>query len=352
MPHIAAVSKIDLPDKTEQQAVKEQARVLFTKDFPQAERLMPAFDNTGIVTRNFVKPISYYGETTTFKQRNDEYIRLSLQYSVQAIEAVITKAGIGKSDITDIIFISTTGLATPSIDALIINQMQLNQHINRTPVWGLGCAGGVSGMAKANMAAKANPDAVVLLVAVELCSLTLIKSDYSKSNFIGSSLFSDGIVACIIKGDNHEQPKQQITFKATSSKLYYDSLDVMGWDFREDGFKVVFSKDIPTFIHTNISKDIEDFLARQGLQLSDIKNFIFHPGGKKVLDAYADALQIEGDFLKNTREVMNDNGNMSSVTVLYVLEKFLTVGFADGYGLMLAMGPGFSSEMVLLDMKN
>jgi alkylresorcinol/alkylpyrone synthase len=352
MPHIAAVTKIDLPDKTDQQAVKEQAQAMFSVNFPQAERLMPAFDNTGIVTRNFVKPLSYYAVTTTFKQRNDEYIRLSLQYSVEAVEAVVTKAGIHKDDITDIIFISTTGLATPSIDALIINQMQLNQNINRMPVWGLGCAGGVSGMAKANISAKANPDAVVLLVAVELCSLTLIKSDYSKSNFIGSSLFSDGVVACIVKGDNHPLPKLQVQFKAAGSKLYYDSLDVMGWDFREDGFKVVFSKDIPTFIQQNISTDIETFLVKQGLQLSDIKNFIFHPGGKKVLDAYADALQVEGDFLKNTREVMNDYGNMSSVTVLYVLEKFLTTGFNDGYGLMLAMGPGFSSEMVLLDMKN
>jgi alkylresorcinol/alkylpyrone synthase len=352
MPFIAAVSKIDLPDKVDQQTVKEQARAMFSVDFPQVDRLIQAFDNTGIVTRNFVKPLNYYAETTTFKQRNDEYIKLALQYSVEAAEAVIAKAGINKKDITDIIFLSTTGLATPSIDALIINKMQLNPHINRTPVWGLGCAGGVSGIAKANMAAKANPDAVVLLVAVELCSLTLIKSDYSKSNFIGSSLFSDGVAACIVKGDNHPQAKPQITFKATSSKLYYDSLEVMGWDFREDGFKVVFSKDIPTFINQNISKDIEDFLAKHDLQLGDIKNFIFHPGGKKVLDAYADALQIEGDFLKNTREVMNDNGNMSSVTVLYVLEKFMATGFEEGYGLMLAMGPGFSSEMVLLDMKN
>ncbi|RYU91205.1 type III polyketide synthase [Mucilaginibacter terrigena] len=352
MPYIAAVSKIDLPDKVDQQKVKGQARDMFSVNFPQVDRLIQAFDNTGIVTRNFVKPLNYYAETTTFKQRNDEYIKLSLQYSVQAIEEVISKAGILKNDITDIIFVSTTGLATPSIDALIINQMQLNPHINRTPVWGLGCAGGVAGMAKANLAAKANPYAVVLLVAVELCSLTLIKSDYSKSNFIGSSLFSDGVAACIIKGDNHKLGRHRLDIKAASSKLYYDSLDVMGWDFREDGFKVVFSKDIPTFIHQNISKDIEEFLAKQGLQLGDIKNFIFHPGGTKVLDAYEDALQIEGDFLENTRGVMNDNGNMSSVTVLYVLERFITHGFTDGYGLMLAMGPGFSSEMVLLNMKN
>ena len=352
MPHIAAVHKIDLPHKTAQQEVKAQAREMFSKDFPQADRLMPAFDNTGIVDRNFAKPLSYYAETTTFKQRNDEYIRLSLLYSVEAVAGAVAKAGINKADITDIIFVSTTGLATPSIDALIINQMQLNPHVNRTPVWGLGCAGGVSGMAKANLAARANPDAVVLLVAVELCSLTLIKSDYSKSNFIGSSLFSDGVVACIIKGDNHAVRQQQLSIKAASSKLYYDSLDVMGWDFSEDGFKVVFSKDIPTFIHANIKHDIDSFLAKQGLALHDIKNFIFHPGGTKVLDAYIDALQIEAGLLDNTRGVMTDNGNMSSVTVLYVLDRFIETGFTNGYGLMLAMGPGFSSEMVLLDMKN
>jgi alkylresorcinol/alkylpyrone synthase len=352
MPFIAAVSKIDLPYKTDQQEVKKQARDMFSVDFPQVDRLIQAFDNTEIISRNFVKPLSYYAEATTFEERNNEYNHCALQYSCEAIEAVLPKSGINKEDITDILFVSTTGLATPSIDAQIINKLNLNPHINRMPLWGLGCAGGVSGMAKANTLAMANPNAVVLLVAVELCSLTLIKSDYSKSNFIGSSLFSDGIVACIIKGDNHTVPAKKVTYKAASSKLYYNSLDVMGWQFQDKGFKVVFSKDIPTFIHQNIHHDITEFLGRHNLQLSDIKNFIFHPGGKKVLDAYGDALAVEGDFLKNTRQTMNNYGNMSSATVLYVLEKFIADGFTDGYGLMLAMGPGFSSEMVLLDMKN
>jgi len=351
MPSITAVSKIELPHKISQQEVKEQAQLMFSANFPQTNRLIFAFDNTEIKTRNFCKPLSYYTSTTTFEERNLEYINTALEYSVQAVEDVIKKAGINKEDITDIIFLSTSGLATPSLDALIINKMRLNPNIRRMPIWGLGCAGGVSGMAKANAFAKANPDAVVLLVAVELCSLTLIKSDYSKSNFIGSSLFSDGIAACIIKGDNHGTDKA-VTYFDASSKLYYDSLDVMGWEFQDTGFKVLFSKDIPTFINEHVQEDITRFLQKHDLQLSDIKNFIFHPGGKKVLDAYADALPVEGDFLKKTREVMNDNGNMSSVTVLYVLEKFMEQGFEDGYGLMMAMGPGFSSEMVLLKMKN
>lgn len=325
---------------------------MFSVDFPQVDRLIQAFDNTGIVTRNFVKPLSYYGETTTFEERNDEYIKWSLYYAARAVNEVIDQSAINKADITDILFISTTGLATPSLDAQLINELRLNPHINRTPIWGLGCAGGVSGMAKANVIAKANPDAVVLLLAVEMCSLTLIKNDYSKSNFIGSSLFSDGVAACIIKGDSHVQPGRQINIQGSGSKLYYDSLEVMGWQFQDKGFKVVFSKDIPTFIHEHIRLDIEVFLQKHQLDIADIRNFIFHPGGKKVLDAYVDALPVEGDFLKNTGEIINNYGNMSSVTVLYVLEKFMAEGFEDGYGLMLAMGPGFSSEMVLLNIKN
>ncbi len=351
MPSITAVATIDLPCKTTQQEVKEQAHRMFSKSFPQTDRLIFAFDNTEIITRNFCKPISYYTSDTTFEQRNNDYISTALDFSEQAINDCLAKAGLKKEDITDILFVSTSGLATPSMDAQIINRMRLNPHVRRMPLWGLGCAGGVSGMAKASDVAKANPDAVVLLVSVELCSLTLLNNDYSKSNFIGSSLFSDGIAACIVKGDNYGID-ERVTYYAANSKLYYDSLDVMGWEFQDTGFKVLFSKDIRTFINENVLADITEFLSKHDLQLSDIKNFIFHPGGKKVLDAYKSALPVEGDFLKNTRTVMNDNGNMSSVTVLYVLEKFLDEGFEDGFGLMVAMGPGFSSEMVLLKMKN
>ncbi|PJJ84342.1 type III polyketide synthase [Mucilaginibacter auburnensis] len=352
MPHIAATATVTFPFKTQQQAVKQQAHAMFSANFPQTDRLIFAFDNTEIITRNFCKPLEWYGQPTTFEERNADFQKIALEYSVKAVEDCIARAGINKDEITDILFVTTTGLATPSMDALIVNAMRLNPNINRTPIWGLGCGGGVSGMAKAGTVAIANPDAVVLLVAVELCSLTLMKNDYSKSNFIGSSLFSDGVAACIVKGDNHPHPAAKVDYIAASSKLYYDSLDVMGWEFKDTGFKVLFSKDIPTFINENVKQDIGEFLQKHNLQLSDINNFIFHPGGKKVLDAYTKALQVEGDFLKHTREVMNDNGNMSSATVLYVLDKFINDGFEDGYGLMMAMGPGFSSEMALLKLSN
>jgi len=351
MPSLAAVSIIDFPFKVDQQKVKQFAKDLFAPSFPQVEKMMSAFDNTEIKTRNFCKPLDYYSRHHIFQEQNAEYIRISLEYSVKAIEESISSAQINKEEITDIIFISTTGLSTPSLDALIINEMKLNQNISRIPVFGLGCAGGVAGFSKASILAKANPDAVVLLVAVELCSLTFLRNDYSKSNFIGASLFADGVAACIITGDNRSnKTKNAITFLAAQSKLYYDTLDVMGWEFLDKGFKVLFSQDIPAIISKNINNDVSSFLGKHQLTLSDIKSFIFHPGGKKVLTAYEEALSVDGDFLKNTREVMNDNGNMSSPTVLYVLERFFSQGFENGYGLMMAMGPGFSSEMVLLQM--
>lgn len=351
MPFIAAVSKVDLLNRVEQQEVKEYAKEFFSPYFPQIEKLISIFDNTEIKFRNFCKPLESYVLHNSFQKKNSEYVRCSLEFSIQAIEECLTKANLKKEEITDIIFVSSTGLATPSLDALIINELRLSQNINRMAIFGLGCAGGVSGMAKANAFAQANPDAIVLLVAVELCSLTFLSTDFSKSNFVGSSLFSDGIVACIIKGDNHKNG-QQIKFIGSRSKLYYDSLDVMGWEFLDAGFKVLFSSDIPTIINQNIKEDASTFLAKYNLELSDIKNFIFHPGGKKVLTAYTEALAVEGDFLKNTRETMNNYGNMSSTTVLYVLDKFINDGYENGYGLMLAMGPGFSSEMVLFEMNN
>jgi len=351
MPTLAAISKVDFPFKADQQEVKRRAKDLFIPSFPQVERMMSAFDNTEILTRNFCKPLDYYNNLHTFEDQNAEYIRVSLEYCVKAIEECIDSAQIKKEEITDIIFVSTTGLSTPSLDALIINKMRLSQNINRMAIFGLGCGGGVSGFSKACILAKANQDAVVLLVTVELCSLTFLRNDYSKSNFIGSTLFADGVAACIITGDNYtNHSPNAISFVANQSKLYYDSLDVMGWEFLDKGFKVLFSSDIPSIIAKNVNNDITAFLEKQELKLSDIRNFIFHPGGKKILTAYEEALDVEGDFLKNTREVMNDNGNMSSATVLYVLERFFTLGFEEGYGLMVSMGPGFSCEMVLLQM--
>lgn len=351
MSFVAAISKIDFPYRVDQKEVKKYAQTLFSPHFPQISRVIDVFDNTEIQKRNFCKPLNFYSTLHSFEQHNNEYVQCSLEYSVKAIEECLVIAKIDKEDITDIIFVSSTGLATPSLDALIINRLRLNPYINRTPVFGLGCAGGVSGVAKANALALANQEAIVLVVTVELCSLTFLKNDFSKSNFVASSLFSDGVAACIIKGDKHNE-NAQVKITGSGSKLYYDSLDVMGWEFLDSGFKVLFSQDIPAIIKKYVRDDVLQFLARYNLDLGDIKNFIFHPGGKKVINAYIEALGINDILLRNTRQIMNDYGNMSSATVLYVLERFIKQGFNNGHGLMLALGPGFSSEMVLLSMNN
>lgn len=354
MPSLSAISKIDFPYKTSQKEIKEFARNIFEPSFPEIGRMLSAFDNTEIIKRNLCKPLDYYLQPHTFRDQNLEFIRLALQYSVYAIEECISSAGVNKEDITDLVFVSTTGLATPSLDALIINEMRLNPHTNRMSVFGLGCGGGVSGFAKACTLAKANPEALVLFVSVELCSLTFLKEDFSKSNFIGACLFSDGVSACLIAGDarNMRTSNDRIHYIASESKLYYDTLDIMGWEFNDNGFKVIFSPGIPALIAANVRNDVTSFLAKHQLDLTDIRHFIFHPGGKKVLAAYEEALKAEGDFLRTSREVMQEYGNMSSATVLYVLERFFSQECTDGYALMMSMGPGFSSEMVLLQFKN
>ena len=353
MPEIISVSKIDLPHKCSQSDLKNFAKETFSGKFNDIDRLLESFDNAMIDSRNLCVPVDYFHSHKTFKQKNDLFIELSLEYTTEAIEQCLIKSGIDKKEITDIVLVSSTGISTPSMDALIINKMRLDPNINRYPIWGLGCAGGVSGIAKANTIAKADPYALVAVVSVELCSLTFLRNDVSKSNFIATGLFSDGIAAVFIKGDKFKNSKEQ-SFKLnildSQSKLYYDSLDVMGWEILDEGFKVVFSKDIPNIVNQNVKGDILSFLGKHNLSIDEIKNFVTHPGGIKVINAYLDALNIDPHFMDNTKEVLREYGNMSSATVLYVLDRFIEKGFKSGKGLMMSLGPGFSSEMVLLDL--
>ena len=350
---ILSIHKTDFDCKLLQGETKTFSKFLFGDVLPNADRLLEVFDNSGIEERNFCIPIDYFQSDKSFAEKNNLFKTIALDCLQKSIIKNLSIAGVSFNDITDIILVNTTGLSTPSLDALLINSLKLNPNVNRYPLWGLGCAGGVSGLAKANTITKSNPDAIVLFAAVELCSLTFRRNDISKSNFIATSLFSDGAVSVLILGDNAAK-KYDVNYKIeitdSMSRLYYDSEDVMGWEFLDDGFKVVFSKDIPAIITNNVRHDIDSFLKRNNLSISDIKNFIAHPGGAKVIQAYIDALNIKPDLLNNSREILRKYGNMSSVSVLYVLEKFLSDGFDDGYGLMISLGPGFSSEMALLKM--
>ena len=355
MAYISAVQTTKFPHRIAQSDLKEFASNLFAESFKDIDRLLEVFDNTGISNRNLCVPVDFFSKNTSFREKNNLFKNYALEYSVKAIENILASSELDKNKITDIIYFTSTGLTTPSLDALIIDKMRLNPNINRTPIWGLGCAAGVSALAKAKTIADSNPDAIVVLIGVELCSLTFIRNDLSKSNFIATSLFSDGISAVLVTGENTKDLiKNNFTIKITSSrsKLYYDSEDVMGWEFIDEGFKVIFSKDIPNLVNSTIKTDILNYLTENNLALDNIKNFVIHPGGTKVINAYVESLSISREKLKNTSDALRDFGNMSSVTVLYVLEKFINNGFDNGSGLMMSLGPGFSCEMLLLEMEN
>lgn len=355
MAYISAVKTVKFPNKVTQSDLKEFASNLFSESFKDTDRLLEVFDNTGISNRNLCVPIDFFSNDSSFHEKNNLFKKYALEYSVEAIEEILSASSIDKGSITDIISFTSTGLTTPSLDALIIDNMHLNPNINRTPLWGLGCAAGVSALAKAKTIADVNPDAVILLIGIELCSLTFIRNDLSKSNFIATSLFSDGIAAVLVTGENSKHLiKNEHSIKITSSKskLYYDSEDVMGWEFIDEGFKVVFSKDIPSLVNSLIKTDIKKYLEDNDISIDKLTNFVIHPGGTKVINAYVESLSIPRDKLKNTTDTLHEYGNMSSVTVLYVMEKFIKEGFENGRGLMMSLGPGFSCEMLLLDMKN
>jgi alkylresorcinol/alkylpyrone synthase len=260
----------------------------------------------------------------------------------------LKEAEISAQQVDHLIFVSTTGLATPSLDAYLINRLQMSPHIKRTPIWGLGCAGGVAGLSRAFEYVKAFPEQTVLLVALELCGLTFRQSDHSKSNFVATSLFSDGAAAALISG-RKDIKRNGPSILATESMIWPHSTDVMGWDIEDDGLKVIFSKDIPTIVRQKVRPVVDRFLQKSNLHLEQVDSFISHPGGRKVLEAYEKALEVPAEKFHHAYEVLRDYGNMSSATVLFVLERVLKKHHRkDSYGLMTALGPGFSSELALL----
>ena len=354
MPYIIDTSVIDFEYRQNQSVVKNYAMEMFKEQILRFPKLQLVFDNTQIQNRNFCVPLEFFLNKHTFSEINNIFQKVALESGKKSILQLLSCTGVDKKDITDLIFVNSTGLATPTIDALIINDLEMNYNINRYPVWGLGCVGGVSGISKANSIAIANPDALVILVNAELCSITLRHKDYSMSNFIATSLFSDGVSSVLIAGKRAYQklinkPAYKVKIIDTLARLYHSSLNVMGWEFLDDGFKVIFSKDIPNIISTKVKGDVFDFLNKNKLQITGIKNFIAHPGGAKIIDSYRDSFGVQERMLKYERSVLSNYGNMSSATVIYVLNEFFRKGFVQGKGLMLAVGPGFSSEVILLN---
>ncbi|MEK4228203.1 type III polyketide synthase [Solibacillus sp. FSL H8-0538] len=356
MPKIASVSTYQPPYTLEQTNIERLTKELFQDKISQLDRLLRVFENGDIKTRQFCVPLEWHRVEHTFEERNNLYIKLASEYSVEVIKACLENDAflehpVYPEEIDAIIFVSSTGMSTPSIDARVMNKLPFSDRMKRLPIWGLGCAGGASGVSRAFDYCKAHPAAKVLVVCVELCSLTFQPNDYSKSNLVGASLFADGAAAILVCGDevNLTTKKPVPHIINTASKWMPDSENVMGWDIKNNGLHVVFSKSIPTIITSWLGPFIGEFLHEQHIRKREIVNFIAHPGGKKVLKAYEDTLELVESQTAISRNVLKGNGNMSSPTVLYVLEQYmLQQNRAGDYGLLVALGPGFCGEAVLL----
>jgi alkylresorcinol/alkylpyrone synthase len=314
------------------------------------ERLESLHQNVLVDGRHLALPLEAYEKIESFTDSNNAYIRAAVDLGERAMIDGLERAGLGREDIDHITFVSSTGIATPSIDALLTNRLSLRSDIKRNPLFGLGCVGGAAGVARAADYLLAYPDQVAVLLSVELCSLTLQRKDLSIPNIVASGLFGDGAAAAVLVGGNRLSNRRSPKVVASRSSFYPDTEEVMGWEVTGDGFRVVLSADVPKVVFEHIRHDVERFLSEQGIGREQITRYVCHPGGPKVLEAFQKALELRPEALALTWDTLQRIGNLSSASVLMVLRETMEHDPppAGSYGLMLAMGPGFCSEMVLL----
>ena len=350
MPRLAAVASAPPDTIVSQSIAAAYARQTFGPAMRGIERLMPVFENSGIETRRVCKDLGWYQEDHTLADSSAAYIEAATCLCSRAARKALAQAELTPHDIDRIIYINTTGLATPSIDARLVNILGLRKDVRRTPVWGLGCAGGVAGLSHAYDHLVGHPKERVLLVCAEMCSLTLLRDDASTSNIVALALFADGAAAAVLSGDETEESGYELL--GSRSTLYPDSLSVMGWNVVSQGLQVVFDRSIPQIVKQYARAELDAFLCANGLTIDDVSEYLYHPGGPKVLGAYAEAYGHESDRFEWSRATLREFGNMSSVTALYVLERYMAAHPAGrgGHAVISALGPGFASESLLMEL--
>jgi len=346
---IASVGAAFPPHYYSQERLLEEFKRTWSRQLYNQGRLEALHKNVLVGGRHLALPIEEYSQLEGWGQSNDAWIRVAQDVGEQAVREALAQARLEPADVDCLIFVSVTGVATPSIDARLVNRLDLSPRVKRLPIFGLGCVGGAAGISRAADYVKAYPDEVAVLLSVELCSLTLQLQDLSIPNLISSGLFGDGAAAVIVVGE--ERPASGPRIVATRSVFYPDTERVMGWDISEKGFQVVLSADVPEMARRNLRQDVDDFLGAQGLSRSDIVSWVAHPGGPKVVSALETALELQPDALDLTRESLETVGNLSSTSVLLVLQETMRSRPPEpgSYGMLLAMGPGFCSELVLLE---
>jgi alkylresorcinol/alkylpyrone synthase len=344
IPRLAALATAVPAYALDQEAVVERMKRLFA-GASHFDHLLPVFANSGIRRRYSVVPPDWFDEPHGWPERNRLYLDTAVELLDTVAGRVLDRAGVRASDVGAIVIVSTTGIATPSLDARLIDRLRLPRDVQRLPVFGLGCAGGAIGLARAATMASAMPDKAVLFLVVELCSLSFRRDNPSKSDIVASALFGDGAAGALLRcgGDGP-------AIVAAGEHTWPNSLEVMGWDVVDDGLKPIFSRDIPRLVAAELRSVAREFLDRHGLKLADIDRFVCHPGGPKVIEACEEAFILPPGTLDAERAVLRDYGNMSAASVLFVLA--LAQAHADNesweQALMTALGPGFTAGFVLL----
>jgi len=318
-------------------------RDLMAHEFTDFERLTSVFSNAGIARRQLARPVEWYLEPRDFTERTAVYLEVALDLFVAAAEKALAEAEIDAAAVDTIVTVSSTGIATPSLDARAMGRMGFRTDVARIPVFGLGCAGGVTGLALAAKLARATPGSTVLFVTVELCSLALRTATVDKADLVATALFGDGAAACVVKvGD-----EGLVDIVGSAEKTWPDTLDIMGWRMEPTGLGVVLNRAIPAFTRRHFSEAMTQMLAPQGLGIGDVDRFICHPGGAKVVDAMEAALALNQGSLDHERDVLRLHGNMSAPTVLFVLDRVCAQEMPP-LSVMSALGPGFTASTVTL----
>jgi alkylresorcinol/alkylpyrone synthase len=347
MPRIQAVATAVPPHRVEQSTARREMTRL-CEDQPHLARLLPVFDRSGVESRHLLHPPAWYSSERTFDERNREYAVRGLELAEEAVLACLARAGVAPDEIDHLYFVTTTGLATPSLDALLVDRLHMRTDIRRSPLFGLGCAGGAGALVRAFDVLSSAPSQRALVVSVELCSLIFSTQAKTPTDLVGAALFGDGAAATLVGGD--DVAETGIAIDAVASQLFPDARHLMGWDFTSDGMRLVLSRDIPTYVGERVAPAVAAFTATRGKTATEITHHVLHPGGPKVMTTYRSAFALPESALRLPRACMREYGNLSSAAVLFMLSDLVSSGrpARGDTGLLLALGPGFAAEMLML----
>lgn len=350
---IASVARALPPYRFSQQEIFDALAAHWKEKIRNPELLARFHHRVGVDTRYLVMPFDGYTDLTRWGDANRLWLENAEELGEQAIDLALARAGMARDRINALLTVSVTGIASPSLDAHLTNRMQLRPDIRRTPIFGLGCVAGASGIAQAADYVRAYPDRVAVLLSVELCSLTWQRTDLSIANLIASGLFGDGAAAVVVAGDNVTADRPAAwgpEIRDTISSFYPGTEDAMGWEISEEGFRIVLSPEVPAIIRAKLPPDVDALLSRNGLTRADVGSWVLHTGGPKVLDAMAGSLGLDRATCAASWDSLREVGNLSSASVLLVLEEVMENRRpAPGtWGVLAALGPGFCAQLVLL----